>query len=116
MSERKKRMKELEQGENLMLTRKKHPKKGIVSVFLGVISFLLLVILCIAAGNERGSLSITAGFLGSLSLILALIGLVLAYLAGREPDIKFLFPTIGGLINVCMAIGLILLYVWGFSM
>ncbi len=101
-------------SDSLKLSAKKHPVKGIVSTILAVLSLLLFVAACILAGVKNGKAPMYVGIMGFMSFIIAIIGTTLAWMSLREPDIRVIFPSIGGIINGLSLLLYLIIYIWGF--
>ena len=79
--------------KRIRFSDKKHPKHGIISVVLGVLSIIILLTLCIVSGHAKGRAGMEIGALGLATMVLSIIGFVLAV---RCRNIRnFFFMRIG---------------------
>ena len=104
------------ENDGLRLTDKKHPKMGIVSTILALVSLLLFAAICFWSGTQRGSLGLYAGAVGLLCFAISVAGFVCAWMSLHQENIRTLFPTIGSVVNGLMMVLYLLLYVWGASL
>lgn len=93
-------------------TRKRHPKRAIMSTVLGVISLAaLIVVIYISYVNNGGSVA-SPGFTGLLITLFSLTGFCLSGVTFFESERYLLFPVIGITLNSLALIGIsIVLYV-----
>ena len=101
-----------ERGE-IKFSGRTTPKKGIISVSLGVLSLatiLAMIILSAAAGGQ-GDWYLGVG--GLLSLAMAVAGFVLAVRCFKMDDIYYGTPTGGAILNGVLMLGELALYVVG---
>lgn len=90
-----------------------HPLAGIISTCIGVVTVIVLFILCVVAGNAKGNAGIAVGVVGMLSLIASIVGFVMATRCYRKEDIYMSLPTIGSILNGLIAIVYLLLFCIG---
>ena len=60
--------------KRIRFSDKKHPKHGIISVVLGVLSIIILLTLCIVSGHAKGRAGMEIGALGLATMVLSIIG------------------------------------------
>ena len=106
---KKKRKKE---GE-LRLTDKKHPILGIWSVLIGVFAFIMFIATCFISGDNGGKGGMLVGVVGILCFIISISGFILSWMSLRKENIRYLFPTIGAVVNGLQIIGYMIVYIWG---
>ncbi|MCR5587856.1 MAG: DUF6142 family protein [Lachnospiraceae bacterium] len=111
----KSRRRKVQNEDSLKLTAKKHPKKGIISTILAVLSLVVFIIACVISSNASGGAPIAIGYLGFSSLVISVVGVILAWMSLREPDIRVVFPSIGGMVNILLTFFYIVVYIWGFN-
>lgn len=90
-----------------------HPIQGIISFGFGIVSLFAFIILCVLSGNAKGTSGLMAGVVGVLSMLISIVGFVLAMIALRKRDIHYRFPVIGGILNGILMIVYLTLYVSG---
>ncbi len=106
---KKKRKKE---GE-LRLTDKKHPISGIWSVLIGVFALIMFIATCFISGDNGGKGGMIVGVVGILCFIISISGFILSWMSLRKENIRYLFPTIGAVVNGLQIIGYMIVYIWG---
>ena len=85
--------------KRIRFSDKKHPKHGIISVVLGVLSIIILLTLCIVSGHAKGRAGMEIGALGLATMVLSIIGFVLAVRCNKEEDIYHVTPAVGPVIK-----------------
>ena len=85
--------------KRIRFSDKKHPKHGIISVVLGVLSIIILLTLCIVSGHAKGRAGMEIGALGLATMVLSIIGFVLAVRCNKEEDIYHVTPAVGSVLN-----------------
>lgn len=108
-------MKELKKEDALKLTRKRHPAAGIASFILAFISAALFITVVMISGNARGKLGIWAGGCGFFALVLSAAGVILAWKGLKQENIRPVFPSVGGILNILFSCFYIILYIWGMN-
>lgn len=108
----KKRGLKKEKGE-LRLTDKKHPKIGIVSFVLSIISFTLFAAACVTSGKAGGNSGLVIGVVGMISLFISVTGFIMAWFGLHKENIRPLFPAIGSVVNGLLVILYMILYILG---
>lgn len=91
--------------KNYIFTNKEHPKKGIMSTILGVLSVGSLILAAYLSYMEKGAENMRYGSACFLALIFAFVGLVLGVLGRMEKDKFYLFCYIGIALNL-VAVGM----------
>lgn len=109
MRSRKKRKKE---GE-LRLTDKKHPASGIWAVIIGIFALVMFGVTCFVSGNNKGNGGMVVGIVGILCFIISISGFILSWISLRKENIRYLFPTIGAVVNGLQIVGYMVVYIWG---
>lgn len=97
----------------IQFTDKKHPLIGIFSMIIAIVSLLVMIILFICSGMEKGNGSILYGYLGILNLILSITGFVFALRCFKREDIYMTTPTVGSVLNGIIIILYLILYFLG---
>lgn len=92
-----------------IFTNKKHPKWGIMSAILGVISLASLGTVVFLAYGRNGEALTGYGFTGLFSLLFSLTGEVLGFWTAADKDSYRLFPVLGILLNLAALGGLSLI-------
>ena len=100
------------EGE-LRLSSKKHPRRGIASTCLAVLSIILFGAVCIYSGMLNGKAGMEIGVAGIACVVISINGFVLAWLALHEDNIRTVFPTAGILLNSLLIIVYMILYLLG---
>ena len=108
----KKRNRVKQEGE-LRLAVKSHPKLGIISTILGLISLIAFGSACFFSGTRGGNAGIMIGLVGMLCFVISVVGFLCAWISLHQEDIHFTFPTIGSVINGIQVLGYMLLYIMG---
>ena len=91
--------------KRIRFSDKKHPKHGIISVVLGV--------LCIVSGHAKGRAGMEIGALGLATMVLSIIGFVLAVRCNKEEDIYHVTPAVGSVLNGIMILLFMVLFIKG---
>lgn len=99
--------------KRIRFSDKKHPKHGIISVVLGVLSIIILLTLCIVSGHAKGRAGMEIGALGLATMVLSIIGFVLAVRCNKEEDIYHVTPAVGSVLNGIMILLFMVLFIKG---
>ncbi len=83
-----------------IFTSKNHPKKGIMSFILGILSIVTFVTAIYLSYLGRGESSARYGAAGFLACIFMTVGLLLGIYSCTEKDRFRLFPVLGIVFNV----------------
>ena len=70
--------------KRIRFSDKKHPKHGIISVVLGVLSIIILLTLCIVSGHAKGRAGMEIGALGLATMVLVSLDLCLRFAATKK--------------------------------
>ncbi len=97
----------------LHLTDKHHPPLGIAATLLALLSAGAFLAACISAGKSDGHAGLLAGLVGILSMVIAAVGFVMAWISLHQEDIRPHFPTIASIANGLLVIFYMILYIWG---
>lgn len=90
-----------------------HPKDGIMSVVLGLISFISLIVVLVFSYKNNGATS-QNGLSAMLATVFAFIGLLLGIISECHRDVYRFFPNTGIVLNVLsLGIGVFMLYLGG---
>lgn len=95
-------------------TDKTQSKRGIFSLSLAVLSFLIFVVVVMRSFYSGGNGSMYLGSAGVSSMLLSIVALVLALLSLREENSYKLFPYLATTVSFLDAGIWIALYVVGF--
>lgn len=90
-----------------------HPKQGIISFCLGVISLIAFVIICLVSGNAKGTSGLVVGAVGMITFFINIAGIIFAILALRKKEIHYRFPVGGVVLNSILAIVFFVTYIAG---
>lgn len=99
--------------KRIRFSDKSHPKRGIVSVILGVLAIVILLALCIVSGTKKGNAGIEIGVMGLATMILSVIGFVLAIRSSKEEDIYHVTPAVGSILNGILILLFMVLFIRG---
>ena len=99
--------------KRIQFSDKTHPTRGIVSLGLGVLSFIVLIVLCIVSGKAKGNAGIGIGFAGIWALGMSIIGFILGVRCSREEDIYMVTPAVGSVLNGVLTLILMMLFFKG---
>lgn len=99
--------------KRIQFTDRSHPVMGILSVILGVVSLVILAVLCIVSGQSGGNAGIFAGVIGIMSMIISVVGFVMAVKCYRQEDIYMITPALGSVLNGMLVIVFLLLFFIG---
>lgn len=89
----------MKKRKGYIFTNKRHSKRAVMSVVLGLISLVSLgIVTCLAYGNG-GEAPVGFGFTGLLALLYSFTGLFLGMLAIGDKTYYRLFPVLGLLLN-----------------
>lgn len=102
-----------DRDSSLHLTDKHHPPLAIGSTLLAVVSICIFGAACLTSGQSKGHAGILAGLVGIISLLISLIGFIMAWFSLHQDDIRPLFPTIASVTNGLLVIFYMVLYIWG---
>ncbi len=97
----------------IQFSDRSHPKAGIISTGMGAVALILLLILCIISGADRGLSGGWIGVAGMWTLILSIVGFVLAVRSYSMEDIYKITPMLGSIFNGVVVVAMMLLYVAG---
>ena len=100
---------------NYIFRTKKNPKKGIMSVIMGMISVVSIYLSIYLTYKNKGTALMQYGSTVFLSLIYSVAGLVLSILAFKEQDIYKLYPVLGLILNTISIITCGFILFWGLS-
>lgn len=70
--------------KRIRFSDKKHPKHGIISVVLGVLSIIILLTLCIVSGHAKGRAGMEIGALGLATMVLVSLDLCLRFAVTKK--------------------------------
>lgn len=99
--------------KRIQFTDRSHPTMGIASVLLGVVALAMLIILCIVSGEAKGNSGIFIGVLGMISMMISIVGFIMAIKCYRKEDIYMVTPTIGSVMNGMLVVIFLLLFFIG---
>lgn len=94
-------------------TDKKHTKQGMVSAGMGAAALVLMAVDLFLAYRGSGQAGSIAGFFGLFSLLLSVVGFVLAVRGLREENAYYLFSRIGSVLNGVLFILWALIFIMG---
>ncbi len=97
----------------IQFSDRSHPKAGIVSTVMGAVALILLIVLCLISGAARGLSGGWIGVAGMWTLILSIVGFVLAVKSYKMEDIYRITPMLGSILNGVVSVVMMLLYVQG---
>ena len=80
---------------------------------LGVLSIIILLTLCIVSGHAKGRAGMEIGALGLATMVLSIIGFVLAVRCNKEEDIYHVTPAVGSVLNGIMILLFMVLFIKG---
>lgn len=88
-------MKKTKHKSNYMFTNKKHPKRGIMSAVLGIISIISILLAVWLTFRKDGVAAFNYGLAILLATLFSLAGLWLGAASRTEKDCYYLFPCLG---------------------
>lgn len=91
--------------KDYIFTNKEHPKTGVMSTVLGVLSVGSLILAAYLSYVEKGAENMRYGAACFLALIFAFVGIVLGAVSKTERDKFYLFSYVGIALNLA-AVGL----------
>lgn len=97
----------------IQFTDKKHPFIGVLSMIIAIVSLIMMIVLFICSGTEKGNGGILYGYLGILNLLFSVIGFVFALRCSKREDIYMTTPTVGSVLNGAIIIIYLILYFLG---
>ncbi len=97
----------------IQFSDRSHPKAGIISAVMGAVALVLLLVLFLISGADRGLSGGWIGVAGMWTLILSIVGFVLAAKSYRMEDIYKITPMLGSIFNGIVVVAMMLLYVAG---
>lgn len=89
-----------------IFTNKEHPKRGILSFALGMISAVSVVLALYFAYQGGGTARVQDGAALLLAALFSVAGFVLGILSKMEPDKYYFFPYMGIIINALVLFGI----------
>lgn len=92
---------------------KKHPAEGIVSFGMGVTALILTIVSVFLSEQAMGQGGMIVGALGTVAMVLSLVGALLSLYSFKKKEIHYQFPILGGVINSILLFFLLVLYVLG---
>ena len=104
---------EREKKSRLKFQGRKQSKKGIMAMFLALLSFSGLTAASLISASAKGEAGLFVGYLGLGCLFVAIVGFVLGIMSLREPDILYFQPVFGVVVNAILLLTLISLYLTG---
>ena len=81
-------------------------------MILGVLSIIILFTLCIVSGHAKGRAGMEIGAFGLATMVLSIIGFVLAVRCNKE-DIYHVTPAVGSVLNGIMILLFMVLFIKG---
>ena len=97
----------------IQFSDRSHPKEGIASSVMGAVALILLLVLCLISGADRGLSGGWIGVAGMWTLLLSIVGFVFAVRSYRMEDIYKITPMLGSIFNGVVVVVMMLLYVAG---
>ena len=98
---------------SIRFSDRSHPKTGIVSAVMGAVALILLLVLCLISGADRGLSGGWIGVAGMWTMLLSVVGFVLAMKSYKMEDIYKITPMLGSIFNGVVVVVMMLLYVVG---
>ena len=99
--------------QNIQFSNRTHPRSGIISLIMGAVSIILLIVLSLVSGAEKGMAGGWIGVAGIWTMVLAIVGFILALKSYKMEDIYRITPTLGSIFNGVVVVAMMLLYVVG---
>lgn len=90
-----------------------HSKKGIASCIIGIILLILIIVLAVISGFERGQGGQSLGAIAIIGFLLSIDGFTMSISALKEKDVFFTAPIIGLSLNGGMFLLYMILYIIG---
>ena len=92
---------------------KVHPIEGMVSFGMGIVAFLLVVSSIVFSEKAQGHGGMIIGVMGTLAMLISIVGFGLALYSMRKREIHYRFPVMGSVMNGVLTLFLLILYVMG---
>ena len=108
-----KKKKKRKRDSELRLTDKKHPISGIWSVVVGMFALIMFIVACFVSGDSGGKAGMIVGVVGILCFIISITGFILSWMSLRKENIRYIFPTVGAVVNGLQIVGYMVIYIWG---
>lgn len=108
-----KRQKRRRKKNKVKFGNRKHTIRGIISIVLAVLSFVLFWALVIVSYNMNGNGGIYMGTIGITALFMNVVGVFNAIKSFQERDRNYLFSKLGIMVNLVMILGWSGIYVLG---
>lgn len=99
--------------KNYKFSDKTHPVPGLLSFCFGMAALVSIAVSSIISFRAQGNGGIFIGFLGFVSMILSIAGVVLSIISLKKKDIHYRFPVMGGVLCGFLTLFYIILYVIG---
>ena len=90
----------LKRGGKYIFTDKIHPRRGIMSFFLGVISIVTIIFSIRDAFLAGGAAASSSAGAVMLAFVYSIAGVVLGIKARKQKDVFLLFPNAGLFLNI----------------
>lgn len=97
-------------------TNKNNTQGGIASTIVAIISLIILVSGIVVSYKESGNAGILTGALGTISFLLATVGLVCGLKSFKEKDKFYRFSWIGTIFNGILWLAMCLIIAKGFML
>ncbi|MBH1939284.1 hypothetical protein I5677_00085 [Mobilitalea sibirica] len=94
---------------------RRHSKTGVISAIIGFAVVAGFIVVSVISGLMKGEGGLILGVIGFALFALAVFGFTLSYKSFKQRDIFYRFPIIGAVLNGCMTILLLILYILGFG-
>ncbi|WP_310603750.1 DUF6142 family protein [Anaerosporobacter sp.] len=99
--------------EEFKFSNKYHPLQGILGVIFAVIALIAIGVLFYISSKSSGNAGAWIGLVGGVVFAINIVGFILSILGFRKQEVYYRFPIIGILMNGCLFIMFLLLYIVG---
>ncbi|HAK58742.1 MAG TPA: hypothetical protein DCP06_07165 [Lachnospiraceae bacterium] len=99
--------------QRIQFSNRTHPSSGILSLVMGGVSFVILIVLCLVSGGDKGESGPWMGIAGLWTIVLSGIGFFLSTKSYRMEDIYRITPVLGSVFNGVVLLVLLFLYIIG---
>jgi hypothetical protein len=99
--------------DDFKFSDKYHPVQGIIGVVLALIVLIATCFLFYVSSRSSGNAGVWIGFVGLGIFVVNIIGFIFSVLGFHKQEIYYRFPIAGILLNGCLFIVFLLLYIVG---
>ncbi len=92
---------------------RRHSSRGVASIVIGGIAWLIFLALCISSSVSGGAAPMLVGTIGVLDALFAIAGMITAWRGFQERDVYYALPIVGMSANGILFVVYFSLYFMG---